>query len=136
MQVSVHLTFDNQCRAAFERYCELFGGEIVNITRFSETPDGENVPDDWQDAVIHGSMKIGDSVIAGADIPPERFQKSQGFFMFVDIPEPKEAERIFAALAEGGDVQMPMQETFWAKRFGVVNDRFGTPWEVNCSQNS
>lgn len=136
MQASVHLTFNNQCRAAFENYCELFGGEIVNITRFGDTPESANVPEDWQDAVVHGTMTMGDTLIAGADIPPERFQKSQGFFMIVEIPDPEEADRIFTALSEGGEVTMPMQETFWAKRFGVTTDRFGIPWEVNCPGDS
>lgn len=136
MQVSVHLNFNGDCRQAMERYCELMGGEIVSMTTFGATPAGEDVPRDWQDKIIHATMSLGGVIVATADIPPERYQPSQGFNMFVELEEPDEAGRVFDALAEGGEIRMPMQETFWAKRFGVVVDRFGIPWEVNCSQAS
>ena len=134
MQVSVHLTFNGNCQEAMEFYCKLTNGEILSMTTFGETPAGQDVPDDWQGKVVHGTMSLGDIAVATADIPPERYQSSQGINMFIEIENPDEASRVFARLAEGGEVQMPIQETFWAKRFGVVVDRFGIPWEVNCSQ--
>lgn len=135
MQVSVHLSFNGDCRQAMERYCELMDGEIVSMTEFGNTPAGGEVPDEWQNKIVHATMSLGGVVVAAADIPPERYQPSQGFNMFVELEEPGEANRVFDALAEAGEVQMPMQETFWAKRFGVVVDRFGIPWEVNCSRD-
>ena len=134
MQVSVHLTFNGNCQEAMELYCKLMDGKILSITTFGETPAGQDVPDDWQGKVVHGTMSLGNIAVATADIPPERYQSSQGINMFIEIEDPDEASRVFARLAEGGEVQMPIQETFWAKRFGVVVDRFGIPWEVNCSQ--
>ena len=134
MQVSVHLTFNGNCQEAMEFYCKLMNGEILSMTTFGETPAGPGVPDDWQGKVVHGTMSLGDIAVATADIPPERYQSPQGINMFIEIENPDEASRVFARLAEGGEVQMPIQETFWAKRFGVVVDRFGIPWEVNCSQ--
>ncbi len=134
MQVSVHLTFNGNCREAMELYCKLMNGEILAMTTFGETPAGQDVPEDWQGKVVHATMSLGDITVATADIPPDRYQSSQGFNMFIEIENPDEASQVFARLAEGGEVQMPIQETFWAKRFGVVLDRFGIPWEVNCSQ--
>ncbi len=134
MQVSVHLNFNGDCRQAMETYCELMNGEIVSMTTFGEAPAGEEVPDDWQDKIVHATMSLGGVVVATADIPPERYQPPQGFYMFVELGDPDEASRAFDALAGGGEVQMPIQETFWAKRFGMVVDRFGIPWEVNCSR--
>lgn len=135
MSVSVHLTFDGQCRKAMDTYCKLLGGEIVAVTTFGDTPDSGSVPADWQDKVIHATVTLGDITVAAADIPPERYQPASGFFMFADLDTPTEAKRVFDALADGGSVAMPFGETFWAKGFGVLTDRFGTPWEVNCSKD-
>ena len=134
MQVSVHLNFNGDCLQAMERYCELLNGEIVSMTTFGDTPAGKDVPDDWQDKIVHATMSLGGFVVATADIPSERYEPSQGFNMFVEVEDPNEADRVFEALSEGGKVQMPIEETFWAKRFGMLVDRFGIPWEVNCSQ--
>lgn len=135
MSVSVHLTFNGQCREAIERYCDLLGGEIVAVTTFGDTPDSDSVPADWQDKVIHATIELGGVTLAAADIPAERYQPAQGFFMFSDLETPEEAKRVFDALSEGGTVSMPFGETFWAKGFGVLTDKFGTPWEVNCSRD-
>lgn len=133
MQFSVHLTFDGRCREAMEFYCEVTNGRILSTTTFSETPAGQDVSDDWQRKILHATMSLGDMVVAAADVPPEQYQSSQGFYLFLDIENPDDASRAFARLSEGGDVRMPIQETFWATRFGVVVDRYGIPWEVNCS---
>jgi len=109
-------------------------GEILSMTTFGETPAGQDVSDDWQGKVVHATMSLDDMTVTTAHIPPERYQSSQGINMFLEIENPEEASRVFDRLAEGGEIQMPVQETFWAKQFGVVVDRFGIPWEVNCSQ--
>ena len=136
MQVSVHLNFSGDCQQAMESYCELMDGEIISKTTFGDTPAGAEVPDDWQDKIVHATMSIGGVVVATADIPEERFQASQGFNMFIEVESPEEADRVFDALSKSGEIQMPIQETFWSRRFGVVVDRFGIPWEMNCSQEA
>jgi PhnB protein len=70
----------------------------------------------------------------GSDSPLDRFEKMQGFSVTLNIKEPKDAERVFDALAEGGTVRMPLEETFWAVKFGMLTDRFGTPWMINCEK--
>ena len=85
MQVSVHLNFNGDCRQAMETYCELMNGEIVSMTTFGDAPAGEEVPDDWQDKIVHATMSLGGVVVATADIPPERYQPPQGFYMFVEL---------------------------------------------------
>ncbi len=79
-------------------------------------------------------MVVGDKVLMGSDAPPERYQEPRGFSVSLSVKDPAEAERIFHALADNGTVQMPIQKTFWSVRFGMVVDRFGVPWMVNCEQ--
>ncbi len=81
---------------------------------------------------MHAAMSVGDSLLMGADDPPDHFRQPQGFSVAIQLTDPAEAERIFKTLAEHGAIQMPMQETFWATRFGMVVDQFGTPWMINC----
>jgi PhnB protein len=81
---------------------------------------------------MHVRLEVGDSVLMGSDAPPDRYKPPQGFSVNIAVEKPEEAERIFHALAEGGNVGMPLQQTFWAARFGMVVDRFGIPWMVNC----
>ena len=84
--------------------------------------------------IMHARLVARDYVLMGSDAPPDRFEKPQGFSVAIQIDDPKEAERIFAALADNGSVRMPLQQTFWAVRFGMLVDKFGIPWMVNCEQ--
>jgi len=84
--------------------------------------------------LLHARMPIGDTLSMGSDAPAGRLQKMQGFSVALGIDDPAEAERIYNALADGGTVQMPLAETFWAKKFGMLTDRFGTPWMINCEK--
>ncbi len=83
---------------------------------------------------MHARMTIGDAVLMASDAPPEHYHKPEGFRVSLMIPDPQQAERTFANLAEGGSVTMPIQETFWARRFGMLVDRFGIPWMINCEK--
>ena len=131
MQINAHLNFNGTCEEAFKFYAQCFGGKIVTMMRYAGTPMAARMPADWQGKVIHAHMTIGDWVIMGADAPPDRYSKPQGFTMNVGPKTAEEAERVFAALSDHGSVQMPLQKTFWAERFGMVTDRFGIPWMVN-----
>ena len=81
---------------------------------------------------MHASLSVGDEVLMGSDAPPDRFEASKGISVSLNVKTPAEAERVFAALSDQGQVQMPLQQTFWAARFGMLVDQFGVPWMVNC----
>ena len=132
MQVSMHLMFNGTCRDAFELYARVFGGTIVGMFPYGTSPMDSTVPPEWSEKVMHATLQIGDATIAGADMYGASYKAPQGFAAFVNPPSAADAHRIFEALAEGGTVQMPIQETFWSSAFGMLVDRFGIPWEINC----
>lgn len=135
MQMNTYLTFDGQCEEAFTFYASQLGGSIQSIFRHGETPGAEHVPAEWRDKVMHARLNLPGGVLMGSDAPPGAVTSTPaGFAIALHPAEPAEAERIFAALSEGGTVQMPIQETFWSVRFGMLTDRFGIPWMVNCEQ--
>lgn len=132
MQMNPYLSFNGDCEEAFKFYEECLDGKLGEIFRYAGTPVSEHVPADWQNKVMHGSMTIGEQVLMGADIAPDRYEKPQGFSLSLQIKSTTEAERIFQLLAKDGTVVMPLQKTFWAARFGMLVDRFGIPWMINC----
>ena len=134
MQLNPHLHFNGECEAAFKFYEQCLGGKITFMMPHEGTPVGDQVPGAWRKKILHASLKVGDDVLMGADSPPDHYQKPQGFSVTLGMQDPAEAERVFHALAENGTVQMPLQETFWAARFGMLIDRFGIPWMINCEQ--
>jgi PhnB protein len=132
MQMNPYLSFGGDCEEAFKFYEECLDGKLGEIFRYAGTPVSEQVPADWQNKVMHGSMTIGEQVLMGADIAPDRYEKPQGFSLSLQIKSTTQAERIFQLLAKDGTVVMPLQKTFWAARFGMLVDRFGIPWMINC----
>lgn len=132
MRATPHLHFDGRCEAAFRAYQQCFGATSVSFVRYRESPMASGVSDEWQDKVLHATLQAGDLLLMGGDVPAGGYEAPRGFAVLLGVDEPDEADRIFAALAEGGIVQTPLQETFWARRFGTVTDRFGIPWEINC----
>jgi len=134
MGLTTHLNFNGQCEAAFRFYEQTFSGKITSMHTYDSTPAGQHVPADWQKKIMHAEMKIGDVVLMGADVPADRYQTPQGFSITFQTDQPAEADRVFSALAENAEVHMPIQQTFWSARFGMLVDRFGTPWMVNCGQ--
>jgi PhnB protein len=127
VQLNPYLTFNGQCEAAFKFYEKVLGGKIAAMIPHAGTPAEDHVPSDWRDKIIHARLVVGDKVLMGSDAPPERYEPAKGFSVSLGIDKPADADRIFGALAENGTVQMPIQETFWAQRFGMLVDRFGTP---------
>ena len=133
MKLVSYLNFNGQCAEAFRFYERVLGGKIVGIMTHGETPIGDSVAPEWRDRVMHAHLEIGDQVLFGSDSPPEYFQKPQGMYVSIHVDDANEAERIFYALAENGSVEMPIQQTFWASRFGMLTDQFGIPWMINCA---
>jgi PhnB protein len=134
MQLYPNLTFDGQCEAAFKFYEKHLGGRIVFMMTYEDTPMDLQTPSDWGKKISHATFAHPDFTLYGSDALPGRYQKPQGFALQVNLSDPLEAERIFKALAENGTVQMPLQETFWALRFGVLVDQFGVSWHINCEK--
>jgi PhnB protein len=134
MQLNPYLNFKGQCEEAFKFYEQVLGGKIEAMMRFAESPMADHVPAEQRNAIIHARLSVGDQLLMGSDAPPEHFSEPHGFAVSLSIDQPAEAERVFHALADGGSVEMPIQETFWAQRFGMLRDRFGTPWMINCER--
>jgi PhnB protein len=134
MQLGSHLSFDGQCEAAFQRYEQCLGGKIVAMMTYAGSPMAAQAPPGWGNKILHATLTLGYQVLSGADAPPEHYRRPQGFSVLLSLDDAAEAERIFNALAEKGAVQMPLQETFWAARFGMLVDRFGIPWMINCAK--
>jgi len=134
MQLTPYLNFNGQCEAAFKFYERCLGGKIECMMTYESRPGEYPVPPEWHKRILHATLRVGDQVLMGADAPPDRYQKPQGFSITLGLKDPAEAECMFKALAENGTVEMPLQETFWAVRFGVLVDRFGISWTINCER--
>ena len=134
MELTPYLSFNGQCAAAFKFYEKAFNGKIVFIMTYGESPMAEQVPADWRDRVMHVSLKVENAMLQAADAPPDRETKTTGFCVNIRVEDSEQAERVFDALAEGGTVQMPLQQTFWTVRFGMLTDQFGIPWMLNCEK--
>lgn len=134
MKLSPHLSFNGQCQEAMDFYQRCFGGKIQSMLTYGNAPMSDRVPPQWRGKILHATLAIGQSILYAADTPPEQYQPPKGFHVTIGVQEAAEAERIFRELSEGGTVQMPLQKTFWAIRFGVLVDRFAISWEVNCPQ--
>jgi len=134
MQLNPYLLFNGQCEAAFKFYEKILGGKIEAMIPHEGTPAAEHVPPEWLKKILHARLVVGDTVLMASDAPPDRYAAMKGFSVSLVIDDPAEAERVFHALAENGTVDMPIQQTFWALRFGMLVDQFGTPWMVNCAQ--
>jgi PhnB protein len=132
MQSNTYLNFNGECKAAFNFYEQCLGGKIVAMMTYGESPMGEQTSLEQHDKIMHVQLNVGDIVLMGSDALPGYFEKPQGFNVHLQFDDVAAAERIFHALAENGTVKMSIQETFWAKRFGMLVDKFGTPWMINC----
>ena len=137
MQLNPYLSFNGQCEAAFKFYAEVLGGNIAMMMSFAESPGCDGMAPQALDKIMHARLVIGDDLLMGTDATPDYPHPGiNGAHVTINVGEPAEADRIFAALAEGGKVELPIQETFWARRFGMLTDRFGTPWMVNCEKTA
>jgi PhnB protein len=132
VDVLPYLHFNGNCAEAFAFYEKLMGGKIMFASKFGDSPMAAQFPAEMKDKIIHISMKIGNSVVMGSDAPPNHYSKPQGMGVSVNVQTAADADRVFAGLAEGGSVTMPISTTYWSPRFGMCTDRFGVPWMVNC----
>jgi PhnB protein len=130
---SPYLNFDGNCREAFEHYHSVLGGELFVIGR-DDIPAEEEVGPEWEGRTVHAALKIDDALLMASDIPPGMpFDGMRGVYVNLGVGTVEEAERVWAALAEGATVEMPLAPTFFAPAFGSLVDRFGTPWMINSA---
>ena len=131
MKFHAYLNFDGDCAEAFRYYQQLLGGDL-DIRTHRDSPGAEGVPEDWADRVMHAALTVGDQLLMASDAPPEHYQRPASTYVSVSVDTMAEARRIFDGLADGAEVQMPFQQTFWSPGFGMLVDRWGTPWMVGC----
>ena len=132
MTMNPVLNFQGDCEAAFTFYEQHLGAQVGALFRYEGTPIAGQVPDDWSQKVMHGNITIGGQLVQGGDVAPQAYEPLRGFSLSLQIASAADADRIFTALATGGEVRMALEKTFWAERFGMVVDRFGVPWLINC----
>jgi PhnB protein len=148
MLIQPYLTYDGTCEEAFRFYEKALGGKIAMIARYKDMPPGEGGegPDGCADMspetkkaiaekVMHARLEVGDQVLMASDSHPSYpYQGIHGVSITLGFENVAEAEKVFSALSDGANVQMPLSETFWAERFGMLTDKFGVPWMVNAGE--
>lgn len=137
MQVQSYLFFDGRCEEAVEFYKKALGAKVEMLMRFKESPDPPPpgmVPPGFDDKIMHTSFRIGDTVVMASDGCTDGKTNFKGFSLSLAVAKEADADRYFNALADGGEVQMPLGKTFWSPRFGMLTDRFGVGWMINVVQ--
>ena len=128
MRLLTYLNYGGNCAQAFRFYEQHLGGQITMMMTHGEAPNQGEVPPGWKDAILHARLNIGGTELLGADVPPERFQPMRSAYLTLALDSNEDAERVYALLSDSGQIFMPMQETFFAFRFAMLRDRFGTSW--------
>jgi PhnB protein len=132
MQVQAYLNFDGRCEEALEFYRTAVGAEVTSLMRFRDSPEPcDTLPPGAETKVMHSTMRIGDATVMASDCHSKGQPKFEGFSLALNPATVAQAERLFTALADGGQVQMPLTKTFWSPSFGVVTDRFGVTWMIS-----
>jgi PhnB protein len=131
MKIISYLNFDGQCEEAFKFYAEVLRGQVAAMMPFGDMPGGPPMSDEDKKRIMHGRIVVGDQLLFGSDgMPGDHYEGIKGAYITLSVDTAEEADRIYNALAAGGDVRMPIQETFFAERFGMVADRYGVPFMV------
>ena len=137
MKINAYLTFNGNCEEAMRFYARSLGGTLDPINTFGDTPACDHVPADYRDKIMHARLTVGDQVLMASDnMPDYPYDGIKGCSIALNVDSIAEAQRVFAALSEQGQVIMPLDKTFWAASFGMFVDRFGVPWMVNCEHDA
>ena len=132
MEISPYLSFNGQCEEAFRFYEKVLNGTLGEISTYGDSPIKDQMPPDWDAKVMHVALTVNGAVLMGSDAPPTQFSQPQGISVSLSKMSVEAGARTFQALAEGGTITMPFEKTFWASGFGMLVDRYGIPWMVNC----
>ena len=130
MRLYTYLNYGGNCAQAFRFYEEHLGAKIIMMMTHGQQPNAQNVPPDRKDAILHARISIGETELMGADVPQQRFQPMRSAYLSLLVDSTEEAERIYALLSDGGEIFMKMEETFFAFRFAMLRDKFGTSWMI------
>lgn len=133
LRISPHLTFDGDCKAAFEAYQRILGGTLTTLMRYGDSPMAAQIESRWHDRIVHATLVLPDVELVGADLLPQDYETPRGFFVVLNVDGADRGKAIFDALAEQGQVRVPFGATFWSPGFGVLVDRFRVPWEINSA---
>jgi PhnB protein len=133
MQVNPYLHYNGNCEEALNFYVKAIGAKIDVIMHVEGSPAAEQMPPSMAKKVLHGQISVDGEVIMASDAPPDYFEKMQGMSVCLQIQDPADGAKVFAALSEGGTIKMPFGPTFWSKGFGMCVDKFGAPWMINCA---
>jgi PhnB protein len=130
MKLHTYLNYGGNCEQAFRFYEQHLGGKITMIMTHGQSPDQRNVTPESKNAILHARMTIGNTELLASDVPVNRFEPMRSAYLSLTVESIEEAERIHALLSDGGQIFMPMQETFFAFRFSMLRDKFGTSWMI------
>jgi PhnB protein len=130
MKLNTYVNYGGNCEQAFKFYEEHLGGKITSLMRHGEQPVPSQLPAEWNGKILHARISLGGTELFGADIPPDRFQPMRSAYLSLSLDSTAEADRVYKLLTEGGEIFMQMQETFFASRFAMLRDRFGTSWMI------
>lgn len=137
MGVQPYLFFGGRCEEAIEFYRKALGAEVERLVRFKEAPEPQpGMPECFEEKIMHATLRIGETILMASDGRCEGAANFEGFSISITVTDETEADRIFAALSEGGLVTMPLEKTFWAPKFGMLQDRFGVGWMVSVEHKS
>ena len=139
MRIEPYLSFDGNCEAALNFYAEALGGQITGLMRYADSPmNTPELPEAWKARVLHGVLEVsGQRVMAADNMPGHSLVGYHGFTVSINLPVDKaRAEEMFHALSSKGTVTLPFGPTFWGAHFGMLKDRFGVPWMVNCARST
>jgi PhnB protein len=131
MKIDVYMSFDGNCAEAFAFYHSIIGGEL-SVMRYKDSPMAKDTPPEQLERVIHAELICGAATIKGGDAPPQFTTKPQGFCISLSVDTPQEADKIWAGLSDAAMIQMPLSETFWSPKFGMLIDKYSQPWMINC----
>ena len=137
MKIQVNLSFGGRCEEAMEFYKKSIGAEVTGLMRWKESPDAAMKPPlGYEEKIMHAAFRIGETHLMADDGMLTKETEFKGMTLVIEVADDAQAKRIFAALGEGGNVQMPLMKTFWTSSFGMLTDRFGVPWMVNVEAPS
>ncbi len=134
MKLHTYLNYGGNCEQAFRFYEQHLGGQIKMMMTYADLPAPgpapDNVPIEWKKAILHARITLGGTELMGSDVPPDRFQPMRSVYLSLSVDSTEEAERLYALLSDGGEVFMPIEGTFFAHRFAMLRDKFGTSWMI------
>jgi PhnB protein len=130
MKLHTYINYGGNCEQAFRFYEQHLGGKITTMMTHADQPHPTDIQPGWEKAIMYARMTIGETELRGNDVPPDRFQPMRSVYLSLTVTNTDEAERIHALLSDGGQIFMPMQETFFAFRFSMLRDKFGTSWMI------